>query len=417
MAKVDSLLARLRGEEAPPPEEAPPLAAAPAAAQVSDEQLAPLRTKIEELEQKLLALQAPPAPPVEEAPAEEPPLPPPPTPPAPPTELTLFLHTKVELLERKLELAQQEAVRANIVLREREEAQRKAQKEVEELFHSMREQQRAVAFDRQLREQYALAQHRIEDLGARLAMAELRMLPVQDVLSLLEKENGAEDLKQLLRARVEGAKAAGLPQAPSVPAAPASRPAEAGPDAALPPIPVLAPTPALRSGSEGGGAAPGAQAPEPAPERPLAPPDLRPMPLPELSVVMGKMADLERRLEESEKARMSESQKRLSWESGVLQALKQSAGKWFRGGGPELLVEAALETLVESMQKRDELSAEMTKTIEALRQEPPGSMAVGALRARLADLRRSLDTVQLEIDKRMAVVNAWVERHQGGKGA
>ena len=90
----------------------------------------------------------------------DPPEPPPPEPPQAPTELTLFLQTKMELLEKKLELAQQESLRSNLLLREREQAQRKAQTEVEDLFRSIREQQRAANYDKVLGRQLSSSQLR-----------------------------------------------------------------------------------------------------------------------------------------------------------------------------------------------------------------------------------------------------------------
>ena len=190
--KTESLLAALRGL---PPPEAPPAADAAAAPAATEEQLAPLRSKIDELERKLAEMAAPPPPAEEELT--------PPEPPKPPTELTLFLHTRVELLERRLELAQQEALRANLVLREREEAQRKAQKEVEELFKTLREQERTARFDKRLREQTAATQARVEDMGARLAMAELKMIPAEEVLAWLEKEGSLEAVRERLDAEAE----------------------------------------------------------------------------------------------------------------------------------------------------------------------------------------------------------------------
>ncbi|MDE2290466.1 MAG: hypothetical protein KGL53_00170, partial [Elusimicrobia bacterium] len=71
MAKVDRLLATLRGE-APPEEPAPGEASAPA---VSNEELDALKSKLAELEDKLGALAAPPPlePPPELSPEEVPP--------------------------------------------------------------------------------------------------------------------------------------------------------------------------------------------------------------------------------------------------------------------------------------------------------------------------------------------------------
>src|SRR5262245_9221859 len=72
-------------------------------------------------------------------------------PPRAPTELMLFLQQRMSSLEEKLAAAQEEAVRANLMLREREEAQRRAQKEVEDLFRTIREGSRAAEWDARLR--------------------------------------------------------------------------------------------------------------------------------------------------------------------------------------------------------------------------------------------------------------------------
>ncbi|MEK7656635.1 MAG: hypothetical protein AAB412_02675, partial [Elusimicrobiota bacterium] len=196
--KVDFLLASLRGQ--PPPEAPPEEGDFTSAAAPSEDALAPMRAKIEELERKLAEAASPPAPAEGEEAA--------PQPPQAPTELALFLHTRVELLEKRLELAQQEALRANLILREREDAQRKAQTEVEDLFRGIREQERAARFDRRLREDHSTVRGKVEELEARLAMAQLRMIPASEVLAFLEKEEGLERLKERLKeqlSRIENA--------------------------------------------------------------------------------------------------------------------------------------------------------------------------------------------------------------------
>jgi hypothetical protein len=357
--KTESLLAALRGQ---PPPEAPPPADAPAGGgSVSEEQLAPLRSKIDELERKLAEMAAPPAP-IE---GEELP----PEPPKPPTELTLFLHTRVELLERRLELAQQEALRANLVLREREEAQRKAQGEVEELFKSIREAERAAHFDRRLREQHSATQARVEDMGARLAMAELRMIPADEVLSWIEKEGSLEAVRERLQERLS------------------KMPPAAGPGGETPPP--QPPSPALVG--------------KPTDYSQVGP----------IAAAMGRVVDLERRLEDTEKARRKEYEERLRWESNVLQAVRQSGERWEKAGGTGILVEATLQSMVESLSKRDAYAEELAKIVQQLQTEPPGSSAEPALRARMRELKKSIEALQPELDKAMAVVNAWVERSKG----
>ena len=75
-------------------------------------------------------------------------------------------------------------------------------------------------------------------------------------------------------------------------------------------------------------------------------------------------------------------------------------------------MEASLESLVESLKKRDEIDREMTQTLEALRAEPPGSDQEPLLRAKLAVLRRGMEDLQPEFDKKLAVVNAWLEKNK-----
>lgn len=363
--KVDFLLASLRGQS-PPEAPAPEAAFTPSPA--AEDALVSMRGKIEELERKLQELASPPAPAEGEEAA--------PQPPQAPTELALFLHTRVELLEKRLELAQQEALRANLILREREDAQRKAQTEVEDLFRGIREQERAARFDRRLREDHSTVRGKVEELEARLAMAQLRMIPASEVLAFLEKEEGIEQLKERLKeqlSRIENA------------------------------APLEAPVPEAEERPRRAGPLPG----DPGPTRPRAS-----LEIPGLSIVIGRMADLERRLDDAEKARERERQGRLLWENNILHALREAPERWKRAGGPELLVEASLESLVESLKKRDEIDREMTGTLEALRAEPPGSEQEPLLRAKLARLRKAMEDLQPEFDKKLAVVNAWLEKNK-----
>ncbi|MFH1723820.1 MAG: hypothetical protein ABII00_04265 [Elusimicrobiota bacterium] len=387
MAKVDNLLSTLRGET--PPEETSPEAAAP-----SGEALAPLQRQIQELERKIEEMSAPP--PLEEAPigGEEevvaPPERPQPQPPQPPTELALFLQTRMDLLERKLQLAQEEALRANLLLREREAAQRKARGEVEDLFRNIREQQRAASWDRALRDQYSAAQGRIRELESRLSLAELRMIPAEDVLRCMEDEEGRGELERRLReqlGRLEAETEAPSAPEPSMPGVPTSeRAPEPGPPA--PPAPEQIPPP------------PGVPPPETSR-------------IPELSIIMGRVADLERLLDEARKERDRERKARRLWEKDILLALNQTRREWQKKGGPELLVEAALESMVDSLKGRDALQVEMSRAVAALRDEPPGSARIPELRARLAECQKRMAELQEKLGKQVALLQAWVERNKG----
>ncbi|MFA5140152.1 MAG: hypothetical protein WC728_13050 [Elusimicrobiota bacterium] len=366
--KVENLLAVLRGETPPeevPQAEAPAPAPAAQGAAVSEGELAQLKDKIAELEQKLEGMAAPP--PMEMA--APPPLEEQPEPPQPPTELAVFLQTKVQLMEKRLELAQQEALRANILLREREEAQRKAQKEVEDLFRSIRESQRAATWDRALHGQYAQTQSQVQDLQLRLQTAQLKMLPAEEVLRFMQTEEGRVELEKRIKAQLE---------APIPPAPPQIGLEKTEPPAMKGPL-GLEPPPGLET----------------------------------LSVLTARIADLEHQLEESEAARRKEAEQRRRWEEDILLALKQTRRQWQKGGGPELLVEASLESMVDCLKERDSVRDAMTKAVDALRDEAPDSPQVPALRARLAECRQKMELLQEKLDKQMALVQAWVERNKG----
>jgi hypothetical protein len=103
--------------------------------------------------------------------------------PRPPGDLALYFQARLELLEQRLLLSQQEAARANTSLKEREEAQQKARLEVERFFESMSAREKAGN----------------EELRARLAMAEIRLLPADEVLACLRREGVSEALLERLR--------------------------------------------------------------------------------------------------------------------------------------------------------------------------------------------------------------------------
>ena len=130
-------------------------------------------------------------------------------------------------------------------------------------------------------------------------------------------------------------------------------------------------------------------------------------------MLLGRIADLEHRLEESEKARESEAESRRRWETDMLESLKVTRRQWQKAGGPELLVESALETLVDSMKERDALQLKMSKLVAALQDEPPDSDRTPGYRARLAMNQKKMADLQDKIDKQLALVQAWVERSKG----
>ncbi|MDE2292260.1 MAG: hypothetical protein KGL53_09270, partial [Elusimicrobia bacterium] len=320
----------------------------------------------------------------EEVPPALPPEEPPPPPPAAPTELAIFLQTRVDLLQKNLETAQQEALRANLLMREREEAQRKAQTEVEDLFRNIREQQRAAGYDRMMRENYSSAAARVRELEARLALAQLRMVPAEDVLRQMESEAGRAELARRLQEQL-GRAEAGAPEAPAGPSEPPQPP---GPEAlaAAQAAPAALPAPGPATGFR----------------------------LEQLSVVLERLADLERRLEEAKRERDREREARVRWEQTILSGLGVARSRFERAGGPDVLVEAALEGVVESVRQRDALQLEMSRDVEALRDEPPGSEKAAELRGRLAQAHKRMAGLQAELDKQLALVEAWVKRQTGG---
>lgn len=75
---------------------------------------------------------------------------------------------RIALLEKQLKETQEKAIASMLVLREREEAQKNAQRESEAMLKSMAAQRRAEEFDRQLRDQLSNQRRRIDDLESRL---------------------------------------------------------------------------------------------------------------------------------------------------------------------------------------------------------------------------------------------------------
>ncbi len=172
------------------------------------EAVRPLQRRIDELEKKLQEVLKASAPPDEGEP------------PRPPTELMMYIHARTELLERKLQEAQSEALRANILLHEREQAQREAQKEVEQLFRSMREQTSAVRYDAGLRDQIGAAHKRMEELEHKLREQELRAMPIEAVAKALRDTDQMELLRQEVADRVrriQESSAEGAPPLPPLP--------------------------------------------------------------------------------------------------------------------------------------------------------------------------------------------------------
>ncbi|MBI4425529.1 MAG: hypothetical protein HY554_17490 [Elusimicrobia bacterium] len=328
-----------------------------------DEAIRPLQRKIEELERKLAELAKAAAPPDDGEP------------PRAPSELMMYVHTRMELLERKLQEAQAEALRSNLLLHERERAQREAQKEVEDLFRTIQEQQRAARFDSALRDEVSAAQRRIQDLEVRLEEARLRSVPVDQVVRALKDAQAAETLAHEIEDRLRRA-------------APAPAPAE----------PPAAP-----------GAAPPAPAPEP-PAPPPSPPGFRDSGT--ALVLMAKIADLERQLEETRGERDQERSRRAQWENEVVGAIAEADDRWKRSGGIQVTIEAALETMASALKERKAAEAELNDALTQAQAEPPGSVMDPVLRVRITAAQERIARLQETLQGQLAMVQGWIQQNR-----
>ena len=78
-----------------------------------------------------------------------------------------------------------------------------------------------------------------------------------------------------------------------------------------------------------------------------------------------------------------------------------------------MLVEAALETMTDSLQARDALQSKMNALVAKISDEPPDSTETASLRAGLAECRSRMEALQDKLGKQMAIVQAWVQRSKG----
>lgn len=147
-----------------------------------EEAVASLRRRIQELDKKLKEKGKPSVPPASPGPVSQAQAG------GPASELTRFLESKVRELEKKLQETQEKALSSSILFREREEAQKKAQKEMEDFLKTVREGQRQAELDRHIQEQLKTSQSRIQDLEEKLleqsrhAVAEETFLKVSEGL-------------------------------------------------------------------------------------------------------------------------------------------------------------------------------------------------------------------------------------------
>lgn len=278
-------------------------------------------------------------------------------PPKPPTELMLFLQQRVSVLEEKLAAAHEEAVRANLMLREREEAQRRAQKEVEELFRSIREHTRAGQWDARLREELKSSQDRLHELERRLS----GMVPADEILLLWNDVEGRAQLEKRLKEKAEALLAVKKAEAAQQK------------DPAAPPAPPSEYTDAKT-----------------------------------VAILMGRLADLEGRLQAAETERDQEKARRLMWEKQIMEDVVKDAKAFERSGDSKLVVEAALENAAAAVRERDALAAEMGALLKRIQSEPYDSSELPSLRAQLSMAQARMQQLQESLAKHAALVQVWL---------
>lgn len=318
-----------------------------------EETIRPLQKRIDELEKKLAEVVRSTSGPEEGEP------------PRAPSELMMYIHTRMELLERKLQEAQAEALRANLLLHEREEAQRRAQKEVEDMFRTMKESQRAARYDAALHEEVKGAAQRIQELEAKLAETQLRMMPIEDVLRALERKDDLEILRREIEERVERFRQAQAEEGKPVP--PAPPPQASAHDIASDTGTVL--------------------------------------------MMTAKLADLERELQEARRERDEERSRRAQWEREIVASFAQANERWKKTGGVEVTVQAALETMALALKERDAAQDELKDALDQAQAQPPGAPADPILRARIVAAQERLDKLQKTLDQQLAIVQAWIAQN------
>jgi hypothetical protein len=150
------------------------------------------------------------------APVAEPPKP---APVVPPAAAPAGLLERIAALELQLKETQERAISATVTLREREEAQKSAQRESELLMKQLAGQRRAEELDRQMAEQMAAHRRRIEELEQRLVQAmtsqssrmdrenieaakvlELRVASLSNALGELREHFGAQKFDEKIAA-------------------------------------------------------------------------------------------------------------------------------------------------------------------------------------------------------------------------
>ncbi|MFH1619424.1 MAG: hypothetical protein ABIG11_05915 [bacterium] len=134
------------------------------------------------------------------------------------SEMTGFLKAKVEDLEKKLFNLQEKALASAMELKSREEAQREARRESEDMLRTIRANQHSAEFDRYLREHMGRLEDRLKELETgfstkekkleavlenRSAKTEKKFSVINNMLSLAAKFFAKEkDFKAALEARL-----------------------------------------------------------------------------------------------------------------------------------------------------------------------------------------------------------------------
>jgi hypothetical protein len=307
-----------------------------------------LQTRIAELEKRLAEISKSVLPPEDGEP------------PKPPTDLMMFLTTRMELLEQKLQAAQEEAVRSNLLLREREHAQRQAQTEVEHMFRSIREQTRAASWDAKLREEFKAAQARIAELEEKIQNASPGSPVIEETVSAWQGAEGREEVEKRVRRQAEEARER-LSSSP-------------------PPSPPAAPTAAAENAAE-------AQT---------------------MGLVLGRLADLETRLVQAETERDQEKARRIMWEKQVFSELIKNPERFEKTGGGPLLVEASIHHAVRAIRERDETADELRSLLKRIESEPADSKELISLRAKLTSAQAKMQELQKEVLKHSLLLQTWL---------
>ncbi|MBI3548751.1 MAG: hypothetical protein HY078_06925 [Elusimicrobia bacterium] len=128
-----------------------------------------------------------------------------------------------------------------------------------------------------------------------------------------------------------------------------------------------------------------------------------------IELIMGRIADLERRIEETAGEREDDKKRRESLAREIQSAVKTAEGRWRSPGGAKIVVEGAMESLAQTLKERDALSAEMTALLARMQEEPEASPALTDQRLELERANGRMKELQESLDRNMALVQAWLK--------